>query len=47
MMYQTYQVILDYLENSGKIMIDEDGCVIWLYNPERIQKLIKRGLIVR
>ena len=47
MMYQTYQVILDYLENSGKIMIDKDGCVIWLYNPERIRKLIQRGLIIR
>lgn len=47
MMYQTYQVILDYLENSGKILIDKDGTVIWTYNPERIKKLIKEDLIVR
>ena len=39
MMYQTYQVILEYLEESGKIMIDTDGCIIWTYNPQRIQKL--------
>ncbi len=47
MMYQTFQVILDYLEQSGKIMIDNDGCIMWTYNPRRIQKLIKDGLIIR
>tara|TARA_Y100000310_G_scaffold237519_2_gene240811 strand:- start:1435 stop:1698 length:264 start_codon:yes stop_codon:yes gene_type:complete len=47
MMYQTFQVILSYLEDSGKIMIDKDGCVFWTYNPERIQKLIKSNLVVR
>ncbi len=47
MMYQTFQVILDYLEQSGKIMIDKDGCVIWTYNPQRIKKLISEDLIAR
>ncbi|MFH1210253.1 MAG: hypothetical protein V1663_05715 [archaeon] len=47
MMYQTFQVILEYLEESGKILIDKDGCIMWIYNPERIQKLIKEGLIIR
>ena len=47
MMYQTFQVILSYLEESGKIIIDQDGCVIWTYNPQRIKKLISEGLIVR
>lgn len=46
MMYQTYQVILEYLEKSGKIMIDTDGCIIWTYNPQRIQKLINEDLLV-
>ena len=46
MMYQTFLLILDYLEESGKIIIDKDGCVIWTYNPERIKKLINQGLIV-
>ena len=46
MMYQTFLLILDYLQESGKIIIDRDGCVIWTYNPERIKKLIDRGLIV-
>ena len=47
MMYQTFQVILDYLEQSGKIIIDKEGCVIWTFNPERIKRLIKEDLIVR
>ncbi len=47
MMYQTFQVILNYLEQSGKIIIDKDGCIIWTFNPERIRKLIREDLIVR
>ena len=47
MMYQTFQTILDYLENSGKIIIDKDGCVIWTYNPRMIRKLIAEGARLR
>ena len=47
MMYQTYLVILDYLEHSGKIIIDKEGCIIWTYNPQRIKQLISKGLIVK
>ena len=47
MMYQTFQTILDYLANSGKIIIDKDGCVIWTYNPEQIRKLISQGVKLR
>ena len=47
MMYQTFQTILDYLKNSGKIIIDKDGIVIWTYNPEQIRKLISEGVKLR
>ncbi len=47
MMYQTFQIILDYLESSGKILIDKDGCIMWTYDPERIRKLIAKGLVLR
>lgn len=47
MMYQTFLVILDYLEQSGKILIDKDGCIMWIWNPERIRRLVKEGLIVK
>jgi len=47
MMYQTFLVILDYLQKSGKIIIDGDGCVIWVWDPEGIRQLRKKGLVVR
>ncbi|RLG11011.1 hypothetical protein DRN73_06430 [Candidatus Pacearchaeota archaeon] len=47
MMYQTFQVILKYLRESGKIIIDNEGCIIWTYNPKRIKKLISKGLVVK
>ena len=46
-MWQTFLVILDYLEKSGKIIIDKAGCIIWTFNPARIKKLIKENLIIR
>lgn len=46
MMYQTFQVILEYLIDSGKIMIDNKGCIIWTYNPKRIKKLIDEDLVI-
>ena len=44
MMYQTFQVIIDYLESSGKIMIDKEGIVFWTYDPEGIKKLMAKGV---
>ena len=44
MMYQTFQVILDYQEKSGKIMIDKDGIVLWTYDPEGIKRILSRGV---
>ncbi len=46
MMYQTFQVILEYLEQSSKIIIDNEGCIIWTYNPKRLKRLFKEGLII-
>ncbi len=47
MMYQTFQIILNYLEGSGKILIDKDRCIIWTFNPKRIKKLISEELVIR
>ena len=47
MMYQTFQVILKYLEESGKIMIDKDGCIIWTYDPEGIKRILSKGIKIR
>lgn len=47
MMYQTFLVILDYLQESGKIMISKDGILFWTYDPATIKRAIKENLIVR
>lgn len=48
MMYQTYQVILAYLEESGKILIArDDGIIMWTWNPKRIARLRREGLMIR
>ena len=46
-MYQSYQVILDYLAQSGKIMIDKEGCVLWTWSPKEINRIKKQGLIIK
>ncbi|MGB3479884.1 MAG: hypothetical protein WBB67_12075 [bacterium] len=47
MMYQTYQVIISYLEDSNKILIDKDGKIIWIWAPEIIKKIEKKDLIIK
>jgi len=46
MMYQTFLVILNYLKESGKIVIDKEGCIVWIWSPKLIKKLEKEGLII-
>jgi hypothetical protein len=41
-MYQTYQVIFDYLVNSGKIGVDREGHIAWVWNPALVRKYIRR-----
>jgi hypothetical protein len=47
MMYQTFCLIIDYLEQSGKIMIDRDGRLVWTWNPAMIKKIHKSGVKLR
>ncbi len=47
MMYQTYLTILGYLCESGKIIIDKDGCVIWTHDPSGIHKILSTGVKIR
>jgi hypothetical protein len=46
-MYQTFAMIIDYLEGLGKIIIDRDGKIVWTWNPGLVKKLTKRGLILK
>lgn len=47
MMYQTFLTVLDYLIHSNKIMIDMEGRVIWIWDPEGIKKILKSGVALR
>ncbi|MFA4960225.1 MAG: hypothetical protein WC548_01030 [Candidatus Pacearchaeota archaeon] len=47
MMYQTFLTILDYLITSGKIIIDNENCILWAWNPKKIKELEKKRLIIR
>ncbi|MBI2564366.1 hypothetical protein HYV79_00045 [Candidatus Woesearchaeota archaeon] len=40
-MYQTFKIILNYLESSGKIVIDKDGSVLWTHNPKLLEMSVK------
>jgi len=43
-MHQTLNVILKYLENSGKILDGRKG-ILWIYNPsQKLDKAIKEGV---
>ena len=46
MMYQTFNLILDYLEYSGKILIDKDGAIVWIWDPEGVRKILKNPKLV-
>lgn len=41
-MYQTFCVIIDYLEQSGKIGVDKEGHIAWIWNPALVKKYMNR-----
>lgn len=43
MMYQTFSTIIDYLILSGKISVDEEGKIGWIYYPEDVRKRLKKA----
>jgi hypothetical protein len=42
MMYQTYCVIFDYLEKSGKIARDSEEKIAWIWDPEIVKKYMNK-----
>ena len=46
MQYQTFKLILDYLEKSNKIIFEEDK-IIWIFaNNKKLNKLIQEAVRV-
>ncbi|MEK6871772.1 MAG: hypothetical protein AABX16_02615 [Nanoarchaeota archaeon] len=44
-MWQTYLVILDYLQSINKIAIDSEGKIGYIWNPDLAKKFSKRKRI--
>jgi hypothetical protein len=44
-MWQTFQVIMEYLENSLRIVYDKEGHVVYIWNPELYEKIKDRPAI--
>jgi hypothetical protein len=44
-MWQTFQVIMEYLESIGKIAYDNAGYVVYIWNPEFAQRMKDRPAI--
>ena len=40
MQYGTFKQIIEYLGESGKILIDCEGFVVWIHNPEFVRKML-------
>ena len=43
MMYQTFSLIMDYLEDSGKIAFDKEGKIAWIWDPEGVKRYLARN----
>ena len=45
-MWQTFLTALDYLEYSGKIILEDDRTITWIWAPQKIRNLKKNGLVI-
>ena len=43
MMYQTYSTIIGYLLDAGRIAIDREKKICWIYNPELIHRYLRNN----
>ena len=42
-MYQTYCAIIDYLIYSGKIAIDNEGKICWIWDPDGVKYFLSKS----
>ncbi len=41
-MWQTFQVIMEYLENTLRVVYDKEGYIVYIWNPELYNKYADR-----
>jgi len=44
-MWQTFQVVMEYLESINKIVYDKEGYIVYIWNPEFSNKIKNRPAI--
>jgi len=44
--WSIYTTILDYLEHTGKIIVEDDRTVNWVWAPERVRKILSNPKLV-
>ncbi len=43
-MYQTFNLVLDYLQDSKKVIVTKDGRVVWVFaDSAKLRKLLSEG----
>ena len=45
MMYQTFSLALDYLIVSGKVSVDSEGKIGWIFYPQQAEKRLKEAYL--
>ena len=40
MVWRTFKIILTYLENLNKIIVNKDGTLTWIWNPKLVEKYL-------
>ena len=43
-MWQTFVTALDYLEYSGKLVVEKDRTVTWIWNPKLLERVKREGV---
>ena len=47
-MWTTFTTIVDYLEYSGKILVEKDRTVTWIWDPEGVRRIMEnKKLLVK
>lgn len=46
-MYQTFSLIIEYLEQSNKILVTKDGKVMWIGGNQKLDEAIAKGKRVK
>tara|TARA_B100001971_G_C18136664_1_gene508016 strand:+ start:471 stop:770 length:300 start_codon:yes stop_codon:yes gene_type:complete len=44
-MWQTFQVIMEYLESTLKVVYDKEGYLVYIWSPEFYEKIKNRSTI--